>query len=140
MAISKAKDPSVMMFPSDFLLLLALLREVVDRAHGGHGGLHGGGGGDDGRTSAAAQGARNSNFVQKLKIRLFGHILSMKPMKKTLFYMKKYTFYCLSLIFSNSFDFLGTFLGFGPLCAALFLDLARELCNFLTPLWRAAPS
>ena len=40
MAISKAKDPSVMMFPSDFLLLLALLREVVDRAHGGHKGLH----------------------------------------------------------------------------------------------------
>ena len=39
MAISKAKDPSVMMFPSDFLLLLALLREVVDRAHGGHGAL-----------------------------------------------------------------------------------------------------
>jgi hypothetical protein len=37
MAISKAKDPSVMMFPSDFLLLLALLREVVDRAHDGHG-------------------------------------------------------------------------------------------------------
>ena len=63
MAISKAKDPSVMMFPSDFLLLLALLREVVDRAHGGHGGLHGGGG----RASAAAQGARNSKFVQKLK-------------------------------------------------------------------------
>ena len=36
MAISKAEAPSVMMFPSDFLLLLALLREVVDRAHGGH--------------------------------------------------------------------------------------------------------
>ena len=65
MAISKAKDPSVMMFPSDFLLLLALLREVVDRAHGGHGGLHGGGGGGDGRTSAAAQGTRNSNFCSK---------------------------------------------------------------------------
>lgn len=89
MAISKAKDPSVMMFPSDFLLLLALLREVVDRAHGGHGGLHGGGGGGDGRTSAAAQGARNSNFVQKHKIRLFGHILSMKPMKKNLILHEK---------------------------------------------------
>ena len=88
MAISKAKDPSVMMFPSDFLLLLALLREVVDRAHGGHGGLHGGGGGG-GRTSAAAQGARNSNFVQKHKIRLFGHILSMKPMKKNLILHEK---------------------------------------------------
>ena len=63
MAISKAKDPSVMMFPTDFLLLLALLREVVDRAHGG---LHGGGGGGgDGRTSAAAQGTRNSNFCSK---------------------------------------------------------------------------
>ena len=93
-----------MMFPSDFLLLLALLREAVDRAHGGYGGLHGGGGGGgggDGGTSAAAQGARNSNFVQKLKIRLFGHILYMKPMKKTLFYMKKYTLYCLSLIFTK---------------------------------------
>ena len=54
--------------------------------------------------------------------------------------MKKYTLYCLSLIFSDSFDFLDTFLGFGPLCAVLFLDLARELCNFLTPLLRAAPS
>ena len=66
-----------MMFPSDFLLLLALLREVVDRAHGGHGGLHGGGGGG-GRASTDAQGARNSNCVQKLKKWLFGHVSLFK--------------------------------------------------------------
>ena len=90
MAISKAKDPSVMMFPSDFLLLLALLREVVDRAHCGHGGLHRGGGGD--RACADAQGARNTNFVQKLKIWLFGHSFVHEAHEKfTLFYMKKYT-------------------------------------------------
>ena len=86
------------------------------------------------------RGPETQIFVQKHKIRLFGHILSMKSMKKNLVYMKKNTLYCLLLIFSNSFDFLGTFLGFCPLCAVLFLDLARELCNFLTPLWRAGPS
>ena len=38
-----------------------------------------------GRASAAAQGARNPNCVQKLKNQLFGHFLSMKPMKKPYF-------------------------------------------------------
>ena len=71
---------------------------------------------------------------------MLSHSFVHEAHEKIIFYMKKYILYCLSLIVRDSFDFLDTFLGFGPLCAVLFLDLARELCNFLTPLWRAAPS
>ena len=70
MAISKAKDPSVMMFPSDFLLLLALLREVVDRAHSGHGG---------GRPH---RGPETQILFKNSKYGCSVIFLSMKPLKK----------------------------------------------------------